>query len=416
MYLIDIGKRAKNASKNLANLTSKQKNDILVYCAKALLNSKDEIIKANNIDIENAKKSNTKSAFIDRLKLTNERIEMMAEGILKVANLEDPLNEYIDAKVLENGLKIIKKRVPIGVIGIIYEARPNVTSDAFAMCFKASSSVILKGGKEAINSNKIIIDIFRNTIKSLGYDEDIVILIEKTDRETTMDFMRLNDYVNLLIPRGGAGLINAVVENSTIPVIETGVGNCHIYFDEQASIKKGVDIVVNAKAQRPSVCNALETLLLHKNIAKKVLPKIYDELKKFNVEIRCDSLCKEMLKKEDVIIATEEDWKTEFLDYILAIKIVDNLDDAINHIEKYSTGHSETIITENYENALKFTEMVDSAVVYVNASTRFTDGEQFEMGAEIGISTQKLHARGPMGIKEITSYKYIVLGSGQIRK
>ncbi len=304
----------------------------------------------------------------------------------------------------------------MGVIGIIYEARPNVTSDAFAMCFKASSSVILKGGKEALNSNKVIVGLFRKTIKNLGYNENMVILIEDTNRETTTKLMKMNEYIDLLIPRGGAGLIRAVVENSTIPVIETGVGNCHIFIDEYADKEKAIDIIINAKVQRPSVCNAMETLLIHKNIINHILPELVERLLDNNVEIRADKFILDMFDNKNILLATEEDWKQEFLDYILAIKCVENIDGAISHIQKYSTGHSEAIITENYSNYNKFVDEIDSAVVYVNASTRFTDGEQFGLGAEIGISTQKLHARGPMGIKEITSYKYIVLGDGNIRK
>ena len=413
MELIEICKNSKKASKDLAKLNSCEKNEILKACANTLLDNTQEIIKANTIDIENAKKNNIKESLIDRLLLDEKRIQAMANGIFQIANLEDPLDEYIEMKVLPNGLKVGKKRVAMGVIGIIYEARPNVTSDAFAMCFKASSSVILKGGKEAINSNKAIVDLFRKTIKNLGYNENIVMLIEDTNRETTTKFMKMNNYVDLLIPRGGAGLIKAVIENSTIPVIETGVGNCHIFIDEFANKDKAIDIVLNAKVQRPSVCNAMETLLVHTNIAKEILPKISEKLIENNVEIRGDSTVCKICKNAKM--ATEDDWKEEFLDYILAIKCVDSIEDAISHIQTYSTGHSEAIITENYTNYNKFVDEIDSAVVYVNASTRFTDGEQFGLGAEIGISTQKLHARGPMGIKEITSYKYIVLGNGQIR-
>lgn len=416
MNLIEICKNSKVASKDLVKLKSSEKNNILTACSNALLNEKDTIINANKLDIQKARENNIKESLIDRLLLDDKRIKAMANGILQIVNLNDPLDEYIDMKVLPNGLKVGKKRVPMGVIGIIYEARPNVTSDAFAMCFKASSSVILKGGKEALNSNKAIVDLFRKTIKNLGYNENIVTLIEDTNRETTTNFMKMNNYVDLLIPRGSASLINAVIENSTIPVIETGVGNCHIFIDEFANIEKAIDIVLNAKVQRPSVCNALETLLIHKNIASNILPQLIEKLLNNNVEIRGDKTVLSICQNENIILATEDDWKEEFLDYILAIKCVDSIDDAINHIQTYSTGHSEAIITENYSNYNKFVDEIDSAVVYINASTRFTDGEQFGLGAEIGISTQKLHARGPMGIKEITSYKYIVLGDGQIRE
>ena len=416
MNFIEICKNSKVASKDLVKLKSSEKTNILIACSNTLLNEKDTIINANKLDIQKARENNIKESLIDRLLLDDKRIKAMANGILQVANLNDPLDEYIDMKVLPNGLKVGKKRVPMGVIGIIYEARPNVTSDAFAMCFKASSSVILKGGKEALNSNKAIVDLFRKTIKNLGYNENIVTLIEDTNRVTTTNFMKMNNYVDLLIPRGSASLINAVIENSTIPVIETGVGNCHIFIDEFANIEKAIDIVLNAKVQRPSVCNALETLLIHKNIASNIFPQLVEKLLNNNVEIRGDKTVLSICQNKKVILATEDDWKEEFLDYILAIKCVDTIDEAINHIQTYSTGHSESIITENYSNYNKFVDEIDSAVVYVNASTRFTDGEQFGLGAEIGISTQKLHARGPMGIKEITSYKYIVLGDGQIRE
>ncbi len=416
MELVKVCQKSKKASKDLAKLTSDEKNKILLACANALLKEKDTILRSNKIDIQNAKENNIKDSLIDRLLLDEKRIESMANSIFQIVNIDDPLDEYIDLKVLKNGLKVVKKRVPIGVIGIIYEARPNVTSDAFAMCFKASSSVILKGGKEALNSNKAIVEIFKKSIKSLGYNEDIVMLIESTDRETTKQFMKMNKYVDLLIPRGGANLIKTVIENSTIPVIETGVGNCHIFIDEYANEDKAIDIIINAKTQRPSVCNSLETLIIHNNIIKSILPKIIDKLISYNVDIRGDETVLKVANNKNVSLAKETDWTEEFLDYILAIKSVNTIDEAINHIQNYSTGHSEAIITENYSNADKFIDSIDSAVVYVNASTRFTDGEQFGLGAEIGISTQKLHARGPMGIKEITSYKYIVLGQGQIRK
>ena len=416
MELNFIGKNAKNAFKSITKLNFKEKNLILEKCIENILKNKNEIIKANEKDILNAKKNNIRESLIDRLILNDERINSICNSMEQIKNLKDPIGKYLEARVLENGLKVYKKTVPIGVIGMIYEARPNVTADAFSICFKASSVCILKGGKEAINTNKAIVNIFRNSISSLGYNEDFVQLIENTDRQTTLDMMKLNKYIDLLIPRGGAGLIKSVLENSTIPVIETGVGNCHIFIDETADLKKATEIVLNAKVQRPSVCNALETLLIHKNIAKEVLPLIANNLLNNNVEIRADEIAKNIINNDKIKLAKEEDWETEFLDYILAIKIVENLEDAISHISKYSTGHSECIITENYSNANKFTQEIDSAVVYVNASTRFTDGGEFELGAEIGISTQKLHARGPMGLSEIVSYKYIVLGDGQIRK
>ncbi len=416
MNIIEICENSKKSSKDLAKLKSFEKNNILKACSQVLLQQKSLIINANKLDIENAKKNNMKDSLIDRLLLDENRIKSMANGILQIADLDDPLDEYIDTKILPNGLKVAKKRVAIGLIGIIYEARPNVTSDAFAMCFKASSSVILKGGKEALNSNKAIVDLFRKTIKDLGYNENMVTLIEDTNRETTKKLMKMNKYIDLLIPRGGSGLIKAVIENSTIPVIETGVGNCHIFVDEFANIDKAINIILNAKIQRPSVCNSMETLLIHKNIVNLILPELIEKLLNNNVEIRGDETVLSIVNNKNITLATEQDWAEEFLDYILAIKCVENIQEAIEHIQKYSTGHSEAIITENYSNYNKFVDEIDSAVVYVNASTRFTDGEQFGFGAEIGISTQKLHARGPMGIKEITSYKYIILGDGQIRE
>lgn len=414
MNLNLIGENAKNAFKDIYNLTTKEKNYILQKCAENILNYKDEIILANKKDLENAKLNNIKDSLIDRLILNDDRIKSIYNSINNIKNLKDPVGQYLDAKNFSNGLKVYKKTVPIGVIAMIYESRPNVTVDAFSICFKASSACILKGGKEAINTNKAIVDIFRNTIKELGYNENFVQLIQDTKRETTINLMKLNEYIDLIIPRGSAGLIKAVLENSKIPVIETGVGNCHIFLDESANLQKAIEIILNAKVQRPSVCNSVETLLVHKNIAKD-LNLILDCLLKNNVEIRGDELLKSIIQNEKIKLANEEDWQTEYLDYILSIKIVENMNEAIEHINKYSTGHSECIITENYSNANEFTEKIDSAVVYVNASTRFTDGEQFELGAEIGISTQKLHARGPMGLNEIVSYKYIVMGSGQIR-
>lgn len=416
MDLSIIGENAKKASRNLAKLNTKEKNNVLEKCVECLLENKEEILKANEKDVKIAKENQLKDVLLDRLILDENRIYNLCNGIKKVKALKDPIGEYISIKTLENGLKVLKKRVPIGVIGLIYEARPNVTADAFSICFKASSSVILKGGKEAINTNKAIVKCIQNAIMELGYDKNFIQLIEDTNRETTISMMKMKDYIDVLIPRGGKGLINSVIENSTIPVIETGVGNCHIFIDETADIKKLLKIVLNAKVQRPSVCNALETLLIHKNIANEILPMLVDNLLKNNVEIRADEKARNIINKENIKTASEEDWEEEFLDYILAIKIVENIEEAIAHIQKYSTGHSEAIITEDYSNANKFTEEIDSAVVYVNSSTRFTDGEEFEFGAEIGISTQKIHSRGPMGIKEITSYKYVVLGEGQIRE
>lgn len=409
-----IGEQAVKAKRSLMELTTPQKNDLLNKCAEALRENAELIIEANAKDIENGIANNMKESLIDRLKLDKARIDGIADGLEQVAKLADPVGEYINVHTLPNGLTIGQKRVPMGVIGMIYEARPNVTSDAFGLCFKAGSAVILKGGKEAINSNVAIVKIFKQVLKDNGYDENTVQLIEDTSREAANEMMKMNDYIDVLIPRGGAGLIKAVVQNATVPVIETGTGNCHVFIDESGNIDKGVDIIVNAKAQRPGVCNAAETLLVHKNIADEFLPKAIAALKAKGVEIRGDEAVQAF--DSDVIPAVEEDWATEYGDYILAVKVVSNLDEAISHIAKYSTGHSECIVSENYSNITRFMNLVDSAAVYANASTRFTDGNEFGFGAEIGISTQKLHARGPMGLKELTTTKYLIFGDGQIRK
>ncbi len=407
------GENAVKAKRELARLGTSLKNEILRSCAKALCDNAEAIIEANKKDIENGIADNMPKSLQDRLKLTKERIEGMADGLEQIASLPDPIGEFISMKTLPNGLMVGQKRVPIGVIGIIYEARPNVTSDAFAICFKAGSAVILRGGKEAINSNKAVVKVLRSCIEENGLNPDFVQLIEDTSRQSATELMQLTGYVDVLIPRGGKGLIRSVVENSKVPVIETGAGNCHIYVDAEADIQKAIDITVNAKVQRPSVCNAAETLLVHKDIAKDFLPKVIKELKKSNVEIRGDETVASLA--DDVVPATEEDWITEYNDYILAVKVVNDIDETIDHIAKYSTGHSEAIVTKSYENSQKFLDLVDSAAVYVNASTRFTDGNEFGFGAEIGISTQKLHARGPMGLKELTSSKYVIYGNGQIR-
>lgn len=412
--LIEICESAKTAKKALAMLTTGEKNQLLLNVAKALKDNYELILNANAIDVENSKKAGVKPTIIDRLMLNKDRIYAMADGLEQIAKLPDPIGEVLNMKTLPNGLIVGQKRVPMGVIGIIYEARPNVTSDAFGLCLKAGSASILRGGKEAINSNMATVSIFKSAIKGMGIDENIVQLIEDTSRETGTAMMKMNGYIDVLIPRGGSGLIQAVVQNSTVPVIETGVGNCHVFVDESADIKKATDIIVNAKAQRPGVCNAAETLLVHKNIASEFLPVAIKALRENNVEIRGDEAVKAIV--DDVILATEEDWATEYLDYILAVRVVDDVDAAIEHISKYSTGHSEAIVSESYTNTQKFLQQVDSAAVYVNASTRFTDGNEFGFGAEIGISTQKLHARGPMGLKELTTTKYIIYGNGQIRK
>lgn len=408
-----MGANAKAASRFL--MTAGAKKDIaLKAIADALRLNSEKIIKANDIDIENGNKAGLTASLLDRLRLTEERINGMADGVEQVAALPDPVGRIIDGKTLKNGLQIEKITVPMGVIGIIYEARPNVTSDAAALCLKAGSAVILRGGKEAINSNKAVAEIMRNAIESVGFPRDCVALVEDTSRQSATELMQLSDYLDVLIPRGGAGLIKSVVSNAKVPVIETGVGNCHIYVDKSADIEMAKNIVFNGKTSRPSVCNAIETLLVHKDIADEALPAIKSELDKKNVEIRgCDRTRK--ILGDCVVPATEEDYSIEFLDYIIAVKVVDSLDEAIGHIAKYSTGHSECIITSEISSANEFTARVDSAAVYVNASTRFTDGGEFGLGAEIGISTQKLHARGPMGLNELTSSKYIIRGNGQIR-
>lgn len=408
-----MGAKAKEASRFLMTAGSK-KDDALNAIAYALRENSDRIIKANDIDIENGEKAGLTKSLLDRLKLTEERINGMADGVSEVASLADPIGRVLDGRTLKNGLQIEKVTVPMGVIGIIFEARPNVTSDAAALCLKAGSAVILRGGKEAINSNKAIAEIMRDAIEGAGLPRDCVSLVEDITRQSATELMQLSDYLDVLIPRGGAGLIKSVVENAKVPVIETGVGNCHVYVDKSADVDMAKSIIFNAKTSRPSVCNAIETVLVHKDIAEKALPKIKAELDKMNVEIRGCETTRAILG-ESVVPATENDYAIEFLDYILAVKVVESLDDALAHISKYSTGHSESIITSDYESANKFTACVDSAAVYVNASTRFTDGGEFGLGAEIGISTQKLHARGPMGLNELTSSKYIIRGNGQIR-
>ena len=410
--LIEMGQAAKEASVVLAKLRTPEKNKALIVSAEALEQNMDKILAANKVDVEMAVENGIKGAFIDRLTLNEKRIKDMANGLRDVAALPDPIGEVLYMKTLDNGLIVGQKRVPMGVIGIIFEARPNVTSDAFGLCLKAGSATILRGGKEAFNSNTTIVNIFRDALEKIGMPKDFVQMVEDTSRETATEMMRLNGYIDLLIPRGGAGLIKSVVMNSTVPVIETGIGNCHVYVDETADLEKAVRIVLNAKTQRPGVCNSCESLLVHENIAEKFIPMIIKELKEKKVEIRGD----EIFVNAGAVPASEEDWGTEYDDLIISARVVRNVDEAIEHIRKYGTGHSEAIITENYTNAQKFLDEVDAAAVYVNASTRFTDGGEFGFGAEIGISTQKLHARGPMGLKEITTTKYIIYGNGQIRE
>lgn len=413
MTLEEIGSRAKAVSRTLNNLGSRKKNIGLEEAARALLEGEDEILAANQADYEKAESSGMSKGMLDRLALNPGRIQSMADGLLKVAALDDPVGEVISMKLRPNGLKIGQKRVPLGVIAMIYEARPNVTADAFGLCFKSGNAVILKGGSDAIESNKAIAKWLRTGLTRAGLPEDALQLIEDTSRETTKELMRLNRYVDVLIPRGGAGLIRSVVENSTVPVIETGTGNCHIFVDETADFNMALDIIYNAKTQRIGVCNACESLIVHRKIADQFLPLLKKRLAEKEVEVRADEAARAVVP--EFTPATEEDWGTEYLDYILSLKIVDSVEEAIEHINKYNTGHSESIITSDYFNAQKFLDEVDAAAVYVNASTRFTDGEEFGFGAEIGISTQKLHARGPMGLKELTTTKYIIYGDGQIR-
>lgn len=411
--LEQIGKRAKQASRALGLLGASEKNSGLMAAASALLAGQEEILAANKQDLMIAEKNGMNPGMLDRLTLTPERIEAVVEGIHQVAALEDPVGEVLYMKNRPNGLCIGQKRVPMGVIGIIYEARPNVTADAFALCFKAGNAVILKGGSDALESNKAIVKALRKGLETAGLPEDAIQLIENTDREVTKQFMRMNGYIDVLIPRGGAGLIRAVVENSTVPVIETGTGNCHVYVDESGDFEMALDIIFNAKTQRISVCNSCESVLVHRSIAKEFLPLMKKRLDEKQVEIRGDE--ESVAIVPEFIPATEEDWGTEYLDYILSVKLVSSVEEAIEHINRYNTGHSEAIITKDYDSSRKFLDGVDAAAVYVNASTRFTDGFEFGFGAEIGISTQKLHARGPMGLKELTTTKYIIYGDGQVR-
>lgn len=408
-----LGKNARNAEVLVRNLSANEKNEVLLKVAEALTENADTLTVANTLDVENGRKNNMPEALVDRLLLTGDRIRGMAEGLRQVAALEDPVGEVLGMKKRPNGLMIGQKRVPLGVIGIIYEARPNVTADAFALCFKTGNVVILKGGSDAIHSNEAIVKCIREVLREQGITEDAIQLITDTSRETTAEFMKMNQYVDVLIPRGGKGLIKAVVENSTIPVIETGTGNCHIYVDETADLQMAADIIMNAKTQRVGVCNACESVLVHEKVKDEFLPVLARRLQEKQVEIRADEAACELIP--GAVHATEEDWGREYLDYILSLKVVSSVEEAISHINQYNTGHSEAIITNNYEHAQKFLDQVDAAAVYVNASTRFTDGFEFGFGAEIGISTQKLHARGPMGLLALTTTKYIIYGNGQIR-
>ena len=414
-YLENIGKRARAAQFKLSVLSTEDKNKGLKAVADKLCEKASDIIEKNKIDVENAKANGVSDALVDRLSLDEKRIAAMAEGLLQIIDLKDPIGEEICEFDRPNGLNIKKVKVPMGVIGIIYESRPNVTVDAFGLCFKSGNVSILRGGKDAINSNMAIISVIREALLSVSLPEDAVILIDNTDRAIATEFMKLNKYVDLLIPRGGAGLIRSVVENATIPVIETGTGNCHVFVDETADIDMAVNIIINAKTQRMGVCNACESLLVHEAIADKAVPAIYEALTGKSVEIRAGEKAFTICPTLDMKHATEEDYATEFLGPIISLQIVSSVDEAIEHVNKYTTHHSECIVTKNNENAEKFLNEIDAACVYVNASTRFTDGFEFGFGAEIGISTQKLHARGPMGLDELTSYKYKIHGNGQVR-
>lgn len=408
-----LGQKAVAAKYEMQMLDTETKNKALLKVAERLTADSGKILAANEEDIKKGEANGMHPGLIDRLRLTEARIEAMAEGLKQIADLPDPIGEVLSTTTRPNGLKISKVRVPLGVIGIIYESRPNVTADAFGLCFKSGNAVILKGGSDAITSNIAIAASIRGALKECGLNEDAVLLIEDTDREVTRQFMKMNGYVDVLIPRGSAGLIRTVVENSTIPVIETGSGNCHIYVDKDGDMEKAIPIIINAKTQRIGVCNACESLVVHKDISEKLLPALSRALKEHNVEIRADKAAMPFIV--DCSEATEEDFAREYLDYIISVKTVSDVKEAIAHINKNNTKHSEAIITENKETAEQFLRGVDAACVYVNASTRYTDGFEFGFGAEIGISTQKLHARGPMGLPELTSYQYRILGDGQVR-
>ena len=413
-YVKQLGMQAKEASRKIARLGIEQKNEALEMAAKALIENAESILIANAEDVRKARENQMKESLVDRLTLTKERIEGMADGLRQVAALSDPIGEMVSMVKRPNGLQIIEKRVPLGVVGMIYESRPNVTADAFGLCFKTGNAVILRGGSDSIKSNIAIVAAIQNALSLCGIPKEAVQLVEDTNRETVVAMMKMNEYLDVLIPRGGAGLIKTVVENSTVPVIETGTGNCHIYVDESADFVMALDIIENAKTQRLGVCNACESLVIHEAVKKEFLPLLYSRLTEKQVVMRADEVAREVCPMMEV--ATEEDFKTEYLDRLISVKTVKNIDEAISHINHYNTGHSESIITKDYHNAMKFLDEIDAAAVYVNASTRFTDGNEFGLGAEIGISTQKLHARGPMGLKALTTTKFVVFGDGQIRK
>lgn len=410
-----IGENACKAKNEIAASSSGVRNSALEEIAKALDKHRRNILDQNRIDVKNADAMGIKSSLVDRVYLNEKRIDGMIDGVNKLISLEDPIGVIEGGVIRPNGLRIVKKRVPMGVIGIIYESRPNVTVDAASLCIKSGNAVILRGGKEAIYSNTVMVEIMREAVSKAGLPRDSIQLITDTTRDSAVSMMKANGVIDLLIPRGGAGLINSVVQNATVPVIETGVGNCHIYVDSDANIGMAIDIIDNAKTSRPGVCNAAETLIVHKSVAEELLPALKKRLDKSNVQLRGCELTR-MILGDKIIPAAESDYKEEFLDYILAVRVVDNIYDAIEHIRRYSTGHSECIVTDNIHAAELFQNSIDAAAVYVNASTRFTDGFEFGLGAEIGISTQKLHARGPMGIKELATYKYLINGNGQIRE
>ncbi len=413
-YVKKICVNAKSAKKDLNKLSSIERNRILVDIGEKLITNKLEILEANKKDVDIARDNNLKDSFIERLIIDEKKIQYMADTLFNISKLEEVLSQYDSMKTLENGLVVGKKTVPIGVVLIIFESRPNVTVDSFGLCFKTGNVSILRGGKEAINTTKSIVRVIKDVLIKNGINEDIVTLVTKTDREIVPILTKQNKYIDVVIPRGSDSLITAVVENSTVPVIETGVGNCHVYVDKYADFEKAINIVNNAKTQRVSVCNSMETLLIDEDVYEEFLPRLVPILDKSNIQYRCCEKSLNVIKTG--LKATNQDYATEFLDYILAVKVVKGVEEALEHISEYSTGHSESIITENYTNAQRFLNDIDSACVYVNASTRFTDGDMFGFGGEIGISTQKLHARGPMGLKELTTYKYVIYGNGQIRE
>lgn len=409
-----MGRQAKIAAKSLARLKTSEKNHLLRSLGENLMGRLEEILNANEKDLAFGRENGLSEALMDRLMLNKERVLSMKDGLSIVEHLEDPVGEIFEMKTLEDGLKVGKKRVPLGVVGIIYESRPNVTIDTAALCIKSGNALILRGGKEAISSNKMLTTIIQDTLKENHLDPNMVQLVTDLSYETAGEMMKMNEYLDVLIPRGSAKLIQRVVKEATVPVIETGVGNCHIYVDKDADLTMAMSIIINAKTQRTGVCNAMESLLVHQEMSKEFLPILHEKMEELNVKVRADEAARAIIPQFEV--AADEDYHKEYLDMIFSLKTVKNLDEAIKHIDMYSTGHSEAIITENYQRAMTFLDEVDSAAVYINASTRFTDGSQMGMGAEMGISTQKLHARGPVGLKELTTIKYIVFGNGQVRK